>query len=116
MKKSVGAILIVAATLTGCYSTLPVRGQVQGANEQFSGTAKGSLTGNGELTVVTTKGTRCTGAFTYITTTIGAGVFSCDDGRSGPFRFVASTSRSSGVGVGDLEGHKLTFTFGSDQS
>jgi hypothetical protein len=41
---------------------------------------------------------------------MGTGVFTCDDGRTGPFEF--SYQGLTGVGVGSFGGSKFTFTFG----
>lgn len=111
-RKTVGRVLIVlmVATLTACSVTLPVRGQIQNSDETFTGTATGGLSGGGTLTIVSNKGARCTGDFVYVTGRTGQGVFTCNDGRSGPFQF-ASTGMS-GTGYGDLGGQRFTFTFG----
>lgn len=91
--------------------TLPVRGQVQNSDETFSGTATGYMDGGGNMMLVSSKGAVCKGNFVYVTGRNGEGVFSCDDGRSGPFQFVSTGSR--GTGYGDLGGQRFTFTFGN---
>lgn len=90
--------------------TLPVKGKVQSSNERFSGTATGYMDGGGDLKIVSSKGTVCTGNFVYVTNRNGEGVFDCNDGRSGPFKFVSTGSR--GTGHGSLGKEKFTFTFG----
>lgn len=111
-RKTLGRVLsvVVAATLSACSVTLPVRGQIQNSDETFTGTATGGLSGGGTLTIVSNKGAHCSGNFVYVTGRTGQGVFTCDDGRTGPFQF-ASTGMS-GTGYGDLGGQRFTFTFG----
>jgi len=99
-----------AILLTACSITLPVQGQMQGSPETFTGTATGYLNRSGILEVKTTSGAICKGKFVYIDSRQGNGVFTCNDGRNGPFEFT-STGRS-GLGVGSLGDRKLTFTFG----
>lgn len=98
------------ATLSACSITLPVRGQVQNSDETFTGTATGGLSGSGSLTIVSNKGAHCSGDFVYVTERTGQGVFTCSDGRTGPFEFVSTGM--SGTGYGDLGGQRFTFTFG----
>jgi len=97
--------------LSGCSMTLPVKGQVQNSAETFTGTATGYIGGSGDLTIVSNSGATCTGNFVYVTSRNGEGVFSCDDGRSGPFQFVSTGTK--GTGYGDLGGQRFTFTFGN---
>lgn len=91
--------------------TLPVRGKVQNADETFQGSATGYLDGSGRLTITTSSGASCAGDFVYINKRQGEGVFTCDDGRTGPFSFVSTGMRGSGFG--DLGGKRFTFTFGN---
>ena len=100
----------LAAGLSGCSLTLPVRGQVQNSDETFTGTATGHMDGAGNLGIVSSKGAVCDGDFVYVTPRRGEGVFTCGDGRSGPFQFVSTGSR--GTGHGSLGGQNFTFTFG----
>jgi hypothetical protein len=95
----------------GCSMTLALRGQVQNSNETFSGTATGYMNGSGDLQVVSSKGSVCEGNFVYVTRREGEGVFHCNDGRSGPFRFVSTGM--NGTGHGTLGGENFTFTFGN---
>jgi hypothetical protein len=92
--------------------TLPVRGQIQNSNETFSGSATGYIDGAGTLTIISSKGVKCSGNFVYIKSRQGKGVFNCNDGRSGPFEFVSTGSH--GTGFGDLGGQRFTFTFGDE--
>lgn len=108
MRKTAMALLCVVCG--ACSMTLPVRGQLQNINETFTGTATGYIMGDGVLSVTMNTGVICTGNFVYVTNRNGEGVFSCNDGRSGPFHFVSTGY--SGTGYGDLGGARFTFTFG----
>lgn len=110
MKKHYFLLVFGTIILSGCSMTLPVRGQIQNSNETFTGTATGYMNGGGNLKVVSSKGAVCTGDFVYVTGRNGEGVFTCDDGRTGPFQFVSTGT--SGTGYGDLGGQRFTFTFG----
>lgn len=110
MKLQFVFLTLVSIFLSGCSMTLPVRGQIQNSAETFSGTATGYMDGGGNMKLVSSKGAVCTGNFVYVSRRNGEGVFSCDDGRSGPFQFVSTGSR--GTGYGDLGGQRFTFTFG----
>jgi len=111
MNNSLLALGVAVSVLTGCSMTLPVRGNLQGSDETFTGTATGYMDGGGNLTIITNTGVKCTGNFVYVTRRNGEGVFMCDDGRSGPFKFVSTGTR--GTGFGDLGGQRLTFSFGN---
>lgn len=102
--------LLLAVLLAHGCMTLPVKGQVQNKKETFSGTATGDMLGGGTLKIVSSLGAVCEGNFVYINGRQGSGVFSCSDGRSGPFEFVSTGY--SGTGYGDLGGDRFTFTFG----
>ena len=91
--------------------TLPVSEQIQNSSEKFTGIATGYLDGAGTLEIVSTNGTTCAGDFVYVTARTGEGVFNCDDGRSGPFKFVSTGSK--GTGHGALGDEKFTFKFGN---
>jgi len=90
--------------------TLPVHGQIQNSNETFNGTATGYMDGSGNLKITSTKGSTCNGDFVYVTSRQGEGVFTCNDGRTGPFNFVSTGSH--GTGHGNLGKENFTFTFG----
>lgn len=110
MKTAVIALTTASLLLAGCSMTLPVRSQVQKSDETFTGTATGYLDGGGNLTIVSNKGATCKGNFVYVSRRDGEGVFTCDDGRTGPFQFVSTGTR--GTGYGDLGDQRFTFTFG----
>ena len=111
MMKQFIVIGLAVTLFSGCSMTLPVRGGIQNTNETFTGTATGYTDGGGTLTVISSTGAKCTGNFVYVTRRNGEGVFICSDGRSGPFRFVSTGTR--GTGVGDLGGERFIFTFGN---
>lgn len=108
--KSLGICIFLLLSVTGCSITLPVKGLVQKSGETFTGTATGYLDGAGDLMIVSNRGTTCNGNFVYVTRRKGEGVFTCDDGRSGPFEFVSTGER--GTGHGELNDDRFTFTFG----
>ncbi|QDI05425.1 hypothetical protein E4A48_18655 [Xanthomonas cerealis pv. cerealis] len=112
MKKALqlAASISAAMVLTSCSMTLPVRGNVMNSSETFTGTATGYMDGGGNMTLVTSRGATCKGNFVYVSRRDGEGVFSCDDGRTGPFTFVSTGTR--GTGKGDLGGERFIFTFG----
>lgn len=101
---------VAALTAAGCSMTVPVRGQLMGGAETFSGVATGHMDGAGVLTIVSSRGTKCEGNFVYVTGRRGEGVFTCTDGRSGPFDFVSTGTRGTGRGM--LSGDTFVFTFG----
>ena len=96
--------------LSGCALTLPVTGQLSDGSETFIGDATGQLDGVGTLKITSSKGTKCSGDFVYVTERKGEGTFTCNDGRSGPFSFVSTGTR--GTGTGQLAGQLFTFKFG----
>jgi len=103
-------VIIASVFIVSCSVTLPVRGQLEKGSEIFTGLATGYLDGSGNLHIVSDKGSDCLGNFVYITHRKGEGVFTCTDGRSGPFSFVSTGQRGTGTGrIGD---EKFTFTFG----
>jgi hypothetical protein len=106
----ISPLILLAMGLSACSLTLPVQGRVQNTDETFTGSATGNMNGDGVLTIRSSRGTGCKGDFVYVTARTGEGVFACDDGRSGPFRFVSSGSRGNGRGT--LGGQEFTFTFG----
>lgn len=96
--------------LAACSMTLPVSGVVEGTSETFTGTATGYSDGGGTLSISSNTGVSCNGNFVYVTPRNGKGVFTCSDGRSGPFEFVSTGTR--GNGHGDFGGRRFIFTFG----
>jgi hypothetical protein len=107
------AILSVCLGLAGCATslTVPVQGRVLASDETFSGTTTGRGDGTGFMEVHSSKGTTCKGDFNFLNRRYGEGVFSCDDGRGGPFRF--RSYGGEGYGDGSLGDQQFTFTFGN---
>lgn len=101
----------LAAALAACSTTLPIRGQMQGSSERFTGSAIGHMNGSGELLIVTTTGVHCSGNFDYVTPRQGSGTFICEDGRSGPFAFYSIGANATGYGT--LGNERFTFTVGN---
>jgi hypothetical protein len=102
--------VLVALLVAGCSITLPVRGTTANGDETFTGTATGYIDHSGTLQISSSKGTSCAGDFVYINSRQGQGVFTCTDGRSGPFDFVSTGTH--GAGTGRLGDKLFTFTFG----
>lgn len=103
-------VIVGALVLSACAATAPVSGQLADGSDRFTGSATGYLDGGGTLEIVSERGVSCTGNFVYVTERSGEGTFVCNDGRSGPFRFVSTGTR--GTGTGTLGGTPFTFTFG----
>jgi len=78
--------------------------------ETFTGEATGYMDGGGNLKIASNKGRTCQGNFVYVTSRNGEGVFTCSDGKSGPFKFVSTGTR--GTGTGAIGGEPFIFTFG----
>ncbi|WP_424179749.1 hypothetical protein [Yoonia sp. TsM2_T14_4] len=97
-------------SVAACSMTLPVNGRMSDGSEIFTGSATGYMDGGGTLTINSNKGRSCSGNFVYVTGRNGEGVFTCDDGQSGPFKFVSTGTR--GAGTGEIGGNSFTFTFG----
>jgi hypothetical protein len=103
--------VLLASGLTGCSLTLPVHGNLVGADETFSGSATGYPGSRGILEVTSSGGATCSGEFVYETKSKGSGIFRCDDGRTGPFQFVSTGV--SGNGWGELSDNRtFVFSFG----
>jgi hypothetical protein len=108
---SKSSAICAAMLILACSLTLPVQGSVQNSAETFTGTATGYIDGAGDLHIVSNEGPVCDGNFVYVNSRQGEGVFTCSDGRTGPFQFVSTGKR--GTGHGTLGGQNFTFTFGS---
>ena len=106
MKKQFFALGLGIVFLSGC-STTSLRGQIQNGNETFTGTVRRYIDGTSKLTMVSSKGAKCTGYFNRKR----EGLFTCDDGRSGSFEIVSTGGKKTGEG--DLGGQHFTFTFGN---
>lgn len=100
----------LVAVVGACSMTLPVSGRMSDGSEIFTGSATGDMDGGGTIAINSNKGRSCSGNFVYVTGRNGEGVFTCDDGQSGPFKFVSTGTR--GAGTGEIGGNSFTFTFG----
>ena len=101
---------ITLMLLVGFSKTAPIHGTFVSHGTTFNGTAKGYVTGKGELTIQTSDGRSCAGRFARVTHTKGKGIMTCSDGRSMPFVFFSNGV--SGKGVGQIGDEQITFTFG----
>ena len=105
----VRAFLIIAAfTLTAC-AVRQVDGVVQGGREVFHGVSFREIDGGGMVSIASSRGTSCQGDFVYTAPHEGKGTFTCNDGRTGPFGFVATGRR--GTGTGTIGGQPFVFRF-----
>lgn len=103
-------VVAISVLCAGCSATASVKGQATDGSETFTGKATGYVDGSGTLEIKSSRGRVCEGNFVYITHRDGEGTFTCNDGASGPFRFVSTGTR--GTGSGNLNGKQFTFTFG----
>ncbi|WP_430395843.1 hypothetical protein [Ferrovibrio sp.] len=62
------------------------------------------------MTATSSRGAVCNGTYEYINFRNGEGVFSCSDGRSGPFKFASEGNKGNGSGT--LGNQQFVFTFG----
>jgi hypothetical protein len=110
MKK--GFLIFALLILSSCTTNMSVTGKILKNNEQFSGTAKGKFfSTSGVMDVTSDKGARCTGKFIYFKDRIqGVGVFKCNDGREGTFRFVTTGNEGNGIGK-TSQGEDIKFYF-----
>ncbi len=108
--KKITFITLLCSALAGCGMTLPLKGQTASGAETFSGKATGYVDGAGTIELTSSKGRKCTGTFVYVTKRNGEGTFTCQDGKSGDFKFVSTGLR--GTGSGTIAGELFTFTFG----
>jgi hypothetical protein len=103
-------MFVLAGFCAGCTATAAVNGQSTDGSETFTGKAIGYVDGSGTLEIKSSRGRTCSGTFVYKTYRDGEGTFTCNDGASGPFRFVSTGTK--GTGSGNLNGKQFTFTFG----
>ena len=104
------AIALGALALTACTAQHRVEGFVEGGREVFSGAALRDIDGAGILNVTSNLGVQCVGNYVFVQPGKGGGTFRCSDGRTGPFEFVSTGFR--GTGIGSLGSKRFTFTFG----
>lgn len=107
---NLGMMAAMVFALSACSMTLPVQGTMEDGSEAFTGSATGYVDGGGTLQITSNKGLACSGRFVYETLRSGSGTFNCSNGQSGPFQFVSTGAR--GTGMGRIGGRPFTFTFG----
>ena len=103
------ATFAAALALCACAAHR-VEGVVEGGREAFHGESLREIDGGGVLTVRSSTGAICTGEFVYVRPRQGEGAFRCSDGRTGPFSFVSTGFR--GTGLGTVGGRRFVFSFG----
>lgn len=107
MRKTTLLILSASALIAGCTTAPLVPGQ-PGDGERFSGTVKG-LVRDGDLTISSNRGRTCWGSYKY-SNPRGKGIFRCDDGQFGPFKFDVPGSGRTATGTVTLDGKPYPFT------
>ena len=92
------AIIITAmALLAGCTVPPPAPGQPSGGGESFSGSVN-AFTSGGDLEISSNRGRTCWGTYSYVNRS-GRGIFRCDDGEFGPFRFTVPAQGRTATGT-----------------
>jgi hypothetical protein len=106
--------LMFSASLVGmlaaCSTTMPVSGQLLNGTETFTGSGEAGMSTGAPFTMTSSRGTACSGTFDMKSLSGGLGVFSCDDGRSGTFDWVAQGGKLAGTGA--IAGAPMTLTMG----
>ena len=110
MKKKIYLLILSTAFFVSCTVTLPVQASTSDGKEAFTGTATGGMDGSGTIFLKSNKGLIVTGDFVYINSRQGSGVFTTNDGRTGPFNFVSTGMRGNGTGI--IGNQNITFSFG----
>lgn len=105
-----GMACLAVLALPACVAQHRVEGFVEGGQELFQGGALRDIDGAGILSVTSNLGAHCVGNYVFTQPGKGGGTFRCSDGRTGPFEFVSTGFR--GTGIGSLGSKRFTFTFG----
>lgn len=100
-------LLYAFALVSGCTTAPPVPG-APGGGESFSGSVNGFVR-DGDLTISSNRGRTCWGTYKY-SNPRGKGIFRCDDGQFGPFRFDVPNSGRTATGTVTLDGTPYPFT------
>jgi hypothetical protein len=103
-------IVLLMPCLVGFGLTVPVEGISEAGDETFAGTATGHWNGEGTVDVVSDRGTRCSGTFTFVLDGPGKGAVDCSNGQSGTFAF--RLRGFSGHGDGVLGRRRFRLRFG----
>lgn len=104
------AIVALVPCLAGFGLTVPVEGVSETGDETFVGTATGHWNGEGTVDVVSDRGIRCSGAFTFVLEGPGQGAIRCSNGQTGTFAF--RLHGLSGQGEGMLGRRRFRLRFG----
>jgi hypothetical protein len=107
MRNKTGLLLLFLMGLPGCTSGWALTGTLPIAGEALTGAAT-RYTDGGTIEIYGSRGTHCTGIFTYHSPTDGKGKLLCDDRRSGAFAINPRLKQ----GQGDLNGQAFSFTMG----
>lgn len=104
--------MISIVTLSGCAGVSPVSGRIADTDEIFIGTyPSNALTGaSGEMKLTSNKGANCRATLEEVNTLSRQGVITCDDGRSGTFKFITDAYFVSTVGYGEIGGKAFSFS------
>ena len=103
-------ITILFVTLLAGCTTAPIPGQ-PGRGESFSGSVSAFRSGS-DMTITSNRGRTCWGTLRY-SNRKGRGIFRCDDGEFGPFRFEVPASGGTGTGTVTLAGTSYPLTIRS---
>lgn len=103
------AILAVVPCLAGFGLTVPVEGVSEAGDETFVGTATGHWDGEGTVAVVSDRGIRCSGRFSFVLEGPGNGTVDCSNGQTGTFAFRLHGFSGHGEGVLGRKRFRLRF-------
>jgi len=119
-----GALLLFCGCESMKSAPHSIEGKMLHAPESFTGTTTADLAGSGTMNLLSTKGTRCDGAYRQVQDDNGAEVrvedqhksgeadLTCTDGRSGKVLFLVGQEEA--VGTGMLGKDIVTLTISSD--
>jgi hypothetical protein len=121
-----GALPLLCACDTTHAASHSIEGRMLHAPESFTGTTTAELSGTGTLNLLSTKGTRCGGAYRQVhddnaaETRVedehksGMAQLSCSDGRSGKVLFLVGPDEAVGTGMLGKDIVTLTISSGDD--
>lgn len=106
------AIVIAALVLiAGCTIEPPPQPGQPGRGESFSGSVNAFRSG-GDLEIRSNRGRTCWGTYRYANRS-GRGIFRCDDGEFGPFRFTVPAQGRTATGTVTLADQPYPLTIRS---
>jgi len=105
---SIALALGTTMLLSGCAGN--VEGKMLHAPETFTGETSGSIDGNGSITLVSNRGTRCDGPYRQVPNDTagevgadesenGVATLTCSDGRTGRVMFTVGADQATGTGM-----------------